>query len=197
MKLFDWIARQNTNAHSCYLVFLYEQTHKKQLQRFYLAAFCAWHSETVPCIRANFYTPCLHTYFTYPFIAPFLIFIILNTPTRHINTSFIYNTSKPKKNLNNICIIFLGIICVSTTFKNFSLQQASLVFLSLKDLKEKRKKKPTPKLQNAMNYLIKMESYRQVERGQKTHLQFSPVCQGFSCMGPGADRLGQHLESGI
>lgn len=46
-----------------------------------------------------------------------------------------------------------------------------------------------------MNYLIKMESYRQVERGQNTHLQFSPVCQGFSCVGPGADRLGQHLES--
>lgn len=92
----DWVARQNTNAHNCYLVFLDEQTHKKQLQRFYLAAFCAWHSETVPCIRANFYTPFLHTYFTYPFIAPFLIFIILNTPTRHINT-FIYNTSKPKK----------------------------------------------------------------------------------------------------
>lgn len=141
--MFDWVARQNTNVHNHYLVFLDEQTHKKQLQRFYLAAFCAWHSETVPCIRANFYTPFLHTYFTYPFIAPFLIFIILNTPTRHINT-FIYNTSKPKKNLNNICIILLGIICVSTTFKNFSLQQASLVFLPWKDLKGKRKKKQPP-----------------------------------------------------
>lgn len=38
-----------------------------------------------------------------------------------------------------------------------------------------------------MNYLIKMESYRQIEKGQKT-LQFSSVSQGFSCMGT-RDRL--------
>lgn len=35
----------------------------------------------VPCIRANLYTPFLHTYFTYPFYCPlFLIFIILDSP---------------------------------------------------------------------------------------------------------------------
>lgn len=31
------------------------------------------------CIRANFYTPFLHTYFTYPFCPLFLIFIILDS----------------------------------------------------------------------------------------------------------------------
>lgn len=34
------------DAQGCYLIFLYEQTCRKQLQRFYLAAFCAWHLET-------------------------------------------------------------------------------------------------------------------------------------------------------
>lgn len=47
-----------------------------------------------------------------------------------------------------------------------------------------------------------MESNRQIEKGQKTHLQFSPVCQDFSCMG-NRDRLSRsalwiwHVRPGL
>ena len=91
----------------------------------------------------------IHLYFIHIlhtlFIAPFFNIHNIGFPTRHINT-FIYNTSKPKI---LIISVLLGIICISTPLKKFSLHQTLLVFLTLKDLrgqgKMKEKKTQTSK----------------------------------------------------